>query len=621
MLSLVMQRRVEHVKRGGATLLITLVLLTLALSQPRLEYTLTIPPIEAQRFQIAIRVSHPESKPLRFVVPAWCPGWYLLMDYEQDIINLQARGKRGQPLAIRQTGKREWTITEPDPEETVLEYEVRLRGKAYSLFYSYLEEGEAFVNGPSCFLYLDGHTQAPITLSVNARPEWKIATGLTPANQPNVFTASDYDELIDCPIQIGNFWQTAFTAHGVQFEVVIAGSPDARTRDRWVDELKKVATTTLALMRRAPFRRYLFLIHAHNIPFMGGLEHRNSTVLNVGASSPSIAELAAHELFHAWNVKHFRPAVLGPFDYTREARTKNLWFAEGVTQYYAYLILRRAGLVDEEGFLRRLAAEIEQLQRNPNRLKVSLAECSERVWEARNSMGYGGVNYYNKGCVVGLLLDLKLRAITGNRRSLDDLMRLLMERYGYPKLGYPEDGILKAYSELAGQDMSAFYARLVESAEELPYQEVFAEAGLELTQEQGRYRLHRTANPTPAQQQLLNSWLASLPSAGALNRPTRLAACLSLQPEHEQQAQCKQPARPQRNREAGQARQVGIGRDRGGQRQRHHHPRKGERIEPGGKRHLLTLCFRRVEIRTERGCQRTCQPACCRPLREQRAQQ
>jgi predicted metalloprotease with PDZ domain len=503
-----MRRWRECLKRGGASLILMLALFTLALSQSRIEYTLTVPPVEAQRFQIAIRVPHPEGKPLRFAIPAWCPGWHLLMDYETDILNLRARGKAGQPLAVQQTGKREWTIADPDPEETVLEYEVRLRGKAYSLFRSYLEEDEAFVNGPSCFLYLNGQKQTPITLTIRAHPDWKIATGLAPTEQPNVFTASDYDELIDCPLQLGRFWQTAFTLSGVRFEVVIAGSPTPRTRDRWVEELKAVAETTLSLTRRAPFKRYLFIIQAQNFSFMGGLEHRNSTVLNVGANSPSIAQLAAHELFHAWNVKHFRPAVLGPFDYTREARTQNLWFAEGVTEYYAYLIVRRAGLIDEQHFLNALALEIEQLQRNPNRLKVSLAECSERVWEARNSIGYGGLNYYNKGCVVGLLLDLKLRAITGNRRSLDDLMRLLMERYGYPKPGYPEDGLLKAYSELAGQDMSAFYRRLVNSVEELPYQEVFGEVGLELVQEAGRYRLRRAANLTPAQQQLLDSWLA-----------------------------------------------------------------------------------------------------------------
>lgn len=482
-------------------------------AQDKLLYTVSVPNPDLKKFHVIVRVQGSKQEQLKFVIPAWCPGFYVLQNYERAIENVIARDSKGNelPVVYSEEKKREWVIREVDSVETVFEYDVKCLDRGFGFFNCAMSEKFGFINGPACFMYLDGHKEKPVELTVYVPQGWKIATGMERTNKPNVFRAINYDEFIDSPIEMGELWIGEFKVGETLFEVSIAGTVSDSVRDHWLDELKKVSETSIHLMRGAPFKRYVYIIHASQpgsvMSFMGGLEHLYSTVLSVMATSRSIAGLAAHELFHAWNVKRIRPAVLGPFDYTQSVHTNNLWFAEGVTEYYANLITARAGLESADDLLNSLSGEITRLQNNPSRTKVTLAESSYKVWDRGMSIGYGGLDYYNKGCVVGFLMDLKLRAVTGNRKSLDDLMRVMMERHNFPKPGYEEDGILKVYSELAGQDMKSFYARLVESTDELPYDEVLSAAGLALVEDDRRRILRRIENPTPEQERIFKGWL------------------------------------------------------------------------------------------------------------------
>ncbi|MCW5933734.1 MAG: M61 family metallopeptidase [Fimbriimonadia bacterium] len=485
-----------------------LCLLSGVFAQEKIHYTITIPNPELKKFRVLIKVQGATQDRLKFVIPAWCPGFYLLLNYERDISEVRALDSKGLSLKVEKEGDRSWVVSAPDKTETTLEYEVAARDGGFGFFRCAMSEKNAFVSGPAAFMYLDGHKEKPTELRVFVPEGWKIATGMQKTDAPNVFTAKNYDEFIDSPVELGDLWMGEFKVGEVLFEVSIAGNLSEERRGRWMEQMKKVSETSIALMGSAPFKRYVYIIHVGGGgSFFGGLEHLYSTVLSMFPGAPSLAGLAAHELFHTWNVKHIRPFVLGPFDYTGPVRTKNLWFAEGVTEYYAKLIVARSGLHGETELLRELSGEISGLQNNPARLRVTLADSSYKVWEANNSIGYGGLNYYNKGCVVGLLLDLKIREVTKNKKSLDDVMRLMMTRYGLPKPGYAEDGILKACSEVAGTDLTEFYNRLVESIEELPYDEVLAAAGLMLEKGERRWTLKRAENPTPEQLVILEGWL------------------------------------------------------------------------------------------------------------------
>ncbi len=241
---------------------------------------------------------------------------------------------------------------------------------------------------------------------------------------------------------------------------------------------------------KAPFDRYVFLIYFSSNPGGGGgLEHLFSCHINYSLPAVvrdpyNIASLESHEFFHAWNVKRIRPFELGPFDYTKPVPSKHLWLCEGVTSYYGDLALARCKLWDEARYFQHVGLTIGQVQSEPERLARSIEDyCEAAQWGAKPQTWY----YYAKGEVIGLLLDLKIRAMTENKKSFDDVMRHLYKTYvtdpaekgkGWIGTGFPRDGILKALNDATGKDFKDFYDRYISGSEELPYKEVFAAAGL-----------------------------------------------------------------------------------------------------------------------------------------------
>ncbi len=252
-------------------------------------------------------------------------------------------------------------------------------------------------------------------------------------------------------------------------------------------------------MGGTPYSRYAFLFDVNGQG--GGLEHLNCCRIAIRSRGNlrRLAPLAAHEFFHLWNIKRIRPAVLGPFDYIRPPKTRNLWFAEGVTEYYAYIATRRAGLMSEEEFLNHWRFAILGMMRNPARSRVTADDASLRVWETGDSQGFGGLSYYDKGELIGLCLDLKIRQVTKNVKSLDDVMRTLMLKHNPPLPGYGEDELREVISKVAGQDLSDFYDLLARSTKEMPFAECLSYAGLDANS-------RPLPEASPAQIALRKSW-------------------------------------------------------------------------------------------------------------------
>lgn len=429
-----------------------------------------------------------DSRTLTVAIPTWTPGWYQTMPYSEGISDLQAENERGEPLTVEPLTHFSWRIETGGAQTVRLRYRVHAREEGMGFFGVAMGAHHAFINGPSAFVYEMGSKKAPHEVRFQLPVGWQVATAMDFVGQSesrafgdkgDVFVAPNYDELIDGPVQMGRFEVRDFRARGVPMRVVFASESGQIlcNMDRVTSDFRRIAEVGIDMFGGAPFKRYLFIVHLSGRGFGGGLEHLNSTVLNVpDRRDLNINGLAAHEYFHAWNVKRIRPKVLGPFDYTQPVRTKALWWCEGVTDYYASLLLVRAGLIGDRAFWQDMEREIQSLENNPARERVSLEEASWNVWEG-NGMGYSGLSYYNKGKVVGFLLDVYIRGVTGNRKSLDDVMRFLVERYAYPLPGFEEDGILQAINRVVAQDVSALYRRMVQSTEPLPYDEILRYAG------------------------------------------------------------------------------------------------------------------------------------------------
>lgn len=468
------------------------------------HYTLTAEP-KSSSVRVTIAVDDPGDSE-SFRIPAWCPGFYFLENYQDRIADFKAVYASGDSLTIDHTqDKRQWTVADPDKKPFTVSYRVLGDDPGLGFFGTSVIAHTAFVNGPSAFMYVPGREKEPTHLQVKMPEGWKIATAADP-DEDGGYKATGYDELIDHPIQMGHFEVRKFIDGGIPFQVVFV-SKDQQYRpdlDAEADRLRNVALPALKLFGGAQFKRYIFFIHLAVGNFAGGLEHRACNVQAIANTRPlNIDDLAAHEYFHAWNVKQIRPKILGPFDYSKEQRTANLWFAEGVTDYYSKITTYRSGLQDQTWLLNDLSGQVSALQKSRMRHEITLADTSRRAWE-NGGFGVGDLSYYVKGLLVGWILDANIRDLTDGEKTLDDVMRVMYKRYHLPQPGYEEDGILQALNEVSGTNMSVLYNRMVNTTDDLPFEEL-QKIGLLVDPQSGKVTIDPNATIKAAT--LRNEWL------------------------------------------------------------------------------------------------------------------
>jgi predicted metalloprotease with PDZ domain len=452
---------------------------------------------------VEIEVTKLADPSLDFALPAWSPGRYAIYDFAKNVQDFSAAGSNGLPLPWSQPDKETWRVDTRTAGGTV-RVQYRVFANDLNGSFSQYDTTHANLNGASIYMYVVGHKQDPVTLQVEPpAPDSKVVSGFSLSMDQHSFTASNYDRLIDTPMEISpEVAVSEFQDHGKTFRIAVhAYSESPGARKELEDGVRKIVHSEMAMMPAPDFEHYTFLFHfAPDIPAGDGMEHLNSTQiivtqpLDAGGAGEAL-DIAAHEFFHLWNVKRLRPQALGPFDYAREDYTPSLWFAEGVTSYYAYRHLLGSGLWTREEFLGHLAGEIEQLEIEPGRLMMSAESSSFHAWfydrspqMQETNFANTTISYYNKGALVGMLLDLEIRSRTGGRKSLDDVMRAMFQKfyeappttyYGRGR-GYEERDILETVNAVSGSDFADFFKKYVQGTEELPYSETLAKVGLAL---------------------------------------------------------------------------------------------------------------------------------------------
>lgn len=434
-----------------------------SLAHADIEYRLKLAP---DQDHISVSVSLPvKGTETKLQMPNWAPGAYVKANYAGNIANVASAAP------VEHPDRNTWVFKTAGLKRLDLTYDVN---------YSVSKTGRQ-ISGPGTYLYVVDRKLEKCFVSFETPPDWNIATGLDPAGERR-FVAPTYDVLADSPVQVGVFNDDVTTVRGVPVHSVTFGAGvDKLDRKKLLETCARIVEAAAELFRGLPYKRYYFLFSVFSgRDGGGGLEHLNSTQISLANGlGPRAVWVIAHEHFHAWNVKRIRPFVLGPFDYIGYPQTHNLWWSEGVTDYYARMLDLRAGLMSESEFVEDLGQNMQQLHNNPARLKVSADEASYRVWEANNSQGFGGLSYYLKGDMVGLCLDLKLRDLTNGRKSLDDVMRELFKQCRNDKPGFGEDDIRKLCIRFGGAEMGSYYDRVARSTEELPFTEALAVVGLD----------------------------------------------------------------------------------------------------------------------------------------------
>ena len=468
-----------------------------AAARAGVHYDVVAAHLQAHLFQVTLTIAQPQAQQT-VSLPVWIPGSYLVREFAKNLQNLRARqGKR--EVSLQQTDKHTWVADCHGKAPLVLTYEVCAYDN--SVRTAWLDASRGFFNGTSLCLRVHGQEQQPHTLEVSApaAPTWSLATGLAALKVDKkgfgLYAAAHYDELVDCPVEMGDFWVGKFTACGVPHRFVVAGAAPSFDGQRLLADTQKICETAIRFWHgqgKAPFTSYLFMLNAVNDGY-GGLEHRNSTALICGRRDlprqgearqsegyTTLLGLISHEYFHTWNVKRLRPAEFSGYDYDQENYTQLLWFFEGFTSYYDDLLLRRAGLIDDATYLKLITKTINQVLQTPGRQVQTVAQASFDAWvkyyRQDENTPNATVSYYTKGSLVALCLDLHLRQ--HGKATLDDVMRGLWSRC---KAGpVSEADLLTVLEELTGRSYAAEIAQWVHSTDELPLAALLAAHGVSL---------------------------------------------------------------------------------------------------------------------------------------------
>ena len=433
-----------------------------------------------------------EGESLVFSLPAWRPGRYILQNYAANVQNVRAEDPGGRPLSVTWADLDSWRVDPGGADRVTLVFEYY--ATTFDGGASVLRPDLAYFNPVNLLPWVEGRKDRPARLTLEAPADWTVATQLErAAGSGHVFTALDYHALVDAPtIASADIVDWPFDVDGVRFHAVWRPAPDLQsyTRERLLADLAALAREEAGIFGGFPFEEYRHLYQLVPAPFGHAVEHAASASYVMGPPGRIFADrdgywgllsVSAHELFHAWNVKRIRPAALWPYDYGAPQLTRLHWWTEGVTEYYSGLVLARAALISRDEYWGELARQIENFQNTPGRRVTSASHSSWTSWLT----GYGGgnpnqaISFYSQGSLLGLLLDLQIRDATDGARGLDDVFRLLWERYYQKGEGVPEDGIERAVEEVAGRSFDDFFARHVHGTEEYPFTETLALAGLD----------------------------------------------------------------------------------------------------------------------------------------------
>lgn len=469
---------------AGLLLALSVASLSLAQSPAAVNYVVSLP--SAEQHLVHVLVILPAGAPQRSLqMPVW-NALYQVRDFSQYVDWVRAKDRNGKPLAVRKLSSSLWQI-DGAQDGAIVEYQIY--ADSPGPFGAQVNAHHAFLNLAQILMYSVDARDSPLTLRLDLTNHWRIATPLKAG--VDTYIADNYDRLVDSPVEIGDFAEKDFNEAGAHFRVIIDADPADYDPEKVVADLHKIAAAAITWMDDRPFDTYTFFYHFLHGPAGGGMEHAYSTAIELNADSMKQSlypfdAVTAHEFFHLWNVKRIRPQTLEPIDYTKANYTRALWFSEGVTSTAEGIIQLRAGLVDEKQYLNNLADEITELERRPAHLTQSAEESSLDAWLEGDSYyrrPERSISYYNKGELLGIMLDLAVRDASHGRACLRDVMQWMNANYAKKHRFFDDsNGVREAAEAVSHADMGWFFTKYVSGTEEIPWNDFLRSVGVRVEQ-------------------------------------------------------------------------------------------------------------------------------------------
>jgi predicted metalloprotease with PDZ domain len=495
----------------------------------QIGYQLSMPNPASHLFEVTMTVEPQQAvEAVDFQMPRWSPGRYAVFDFAKNVQEVRATTFCAPPafcdaatLSLTRLDTQTWRVYPGKSRGVAFTYKVFANDLSGT--FSQLDARHANFNGGSIFMYVVGHKPDPVRLKINAPSGWRIINAASRGTDQREWQFPNYDILIDTPTEIApDFTVDEFKLDGKTYRVMVHSFGEEKgRRAELVERIERLVRSETAMMGTPDYDSYTFLMHFDpTAPRGDGMEHLASTqiittrALGDKDALEAAVDTASHEFFHVWNVKRLRPVELGPWDFTRPLNTRSLWIAEGLTNYYGHLMQRRAGIWSDAQLERELGQAIAVVENAPGSRLMSAEEASliapfiDRGQSAQQTnLRETSISYYNKGEVVGIVLDLLIRGRTRGRASLDDVMRRMYEEfylrspqttYYLRGRGYTGADFERAASQVAGTDLSDFFARHVGGVEPLPYDEALAYVGLKLVKTPAKTATTTTPTPQPA---------------------------------------------------------------------------------------------------------------------------
>ena len=473
-------------------LLFAISFLTFQLSAQTIAYQLRMPKPQNHYFEVEMTLSDFKEKELNLKLPVWAPGSYLVREFSKNLNLVKAFDENGKEIQVVKKTKNTWTVKSNGEKKIKVKYEVY--SFELSVRTSFLDLTHGFVSGSGVFMYVDGYKDKSGLLEIVKHPTFSTITTALPKAKMSIakdgsetFEFSNYDQLVDCPIEIGNQVVFDFTAAGVKHTVAMygEGNYDIPTLKKDMAKVVQAATDVFGVN---PNKEYVFIIH-NVVDGQGGLEHTNSTTLSVnrwtyqGAEYTGFLLLVAHEYFHLWNVKRVRPIELGPFDYDQENYTSLLWVMEGFTSYYEKLILVRAGFMSKEDFLNKLQGSINYVEGSVGTRVQPVAHASFDAWikayRPTENSANTSMTYYSRGSVIASIIDILIIDNSKGKQCLDHFFQHLYKKYFIEmNRGFSETEFKAELEKFVGKNLDEFYKKYIDGTEILPYAEVFDKVGI-----------------------------------------------------------------------------------------------------------------------------------------------
>lgn len=452
----------------------------------QISYTVSFPEAQAHYADIEMEIKGIAQNKLNLKMPVWTPGSYLVREFAKNVESFSAQSG-GKAVGVTKVRKNIWQLNTQGVSSVKVKY--RFYAFEISVRTAFIDATHAFLSTSGMFFHPEGGLNLPSTIKIIPYKNWdKVSTSLEMVgNDPFTVKSPSYDILYDSPIEVGNQDIFGFKVGNTNYEVCMYGGGNY-DKDRLTKDMTKVIEEEVAIFGENPNKRYVFIVHNY-AKGGGGLEHLSSTVLGAardGYAKESTYEgflgLVAHEHFHLWNVKRLRPIALGPFDYDNENYTTNLWIAEGFTAYYDNLAVRRTNLFPVQNYLTALAGDFGTVDNTPGTKVQPLSQSSYDAWikayrPDENSINTG-ISYYNKGAIVGMMMDLEIINATQGKQSLDDVMKYMYnEYYKVKKRGYTDAEFKAAFEKFAGKKLDDFYAKYINGTNDMDYNKYLAYAG------------------------------------------------------------------------------------------------------------------------------------------------